>query len=171
MTVLAGVDFSTKAIHVAFVPLDPDVDVRPMLAVRELPKTRDPAERVRAARRTLRFLLRCVETMPWGLDVTSLWVEEPIGQYRNADRALLPLYGALLTCHTAATGITAQDWRHALGIAPRASKADLIAHAHRLAAGTLPAAIDDHCAESYLVAIAGRKLIWEHDSLSAIQTR
>ena len=160
MTLLLGVDFSTLAIHAAAIPLDPAARMRPELRLFEaaIPKVQDKSQRCRAIMALTRGFY-----LP---EVTTVWIEEPWGPYRNADRALLPIYGALLATvppNIPATGIHTQDWRRALGLSPNLAKADSIKAAQEWLvkhAPTFAGVLNEHHAEALLIAAAGRVITW-----------
>lgn len=170
MTCLVGIDFSTRSIHGAIIPLDPtssDIQLA-MFRTADLPRSSDVATRCRAVRLALRDWWRYATPRLPGWDVTSAWVEEPIGPHRGADRALLPILGAILsatpTATTAAT-ITTLEWRRVLDLPLRMTKDQAILAAVDAwdtngATNTPPPT--HHHAEAYLIALAGRTLCWKH---------
>jgi hypothetical protein len=93
-------------------------------------------------------------------EVTMVWVEEPWGFHRNADRALLPLFGAIMASvptRASVAGIQPQEWRRTLGLSRRLSKQDAILNAAGRCDLRWPT---EHQAEALLIAHAGRRLCW-----------
>lgn len=163
MTCLVGIDFSTRSIHGAIIPLDPtssDIQLA-MFRTADLPRSSDVATRCRAVRLALRDWWRYATPRLPGWDVTSAWVEEPIGPHRGADRALLPLLGAILgavpTGTTAAT-ISTLEWRRTLGLPLRMTKQESLDRAD--AYGATPPT--HHHADALHIAHAGRTLCRKH---------
>jgi hypothetical protein len=113
---LAGLDWSSRAIHAALIPLDTDHGDPscPPVAFHTitLPKPcGDDTIRIRAARYATRELLTP--------DVHSVWVEEAYGTFRTSDRVLLPIQGAIVAgvpTGTTVALITADAWRRELGL-------------------------------------------------------
>jgi hypothetical protein len=124
---LAGVDFSTHAIHVAIIPLDPDHGDPETPAVifrhEPLPSLAGNAvTRIREARRLMRRELLRPTRRYESADIdyiAHVTVEEAFGRFRNADRALLPLEGAIVggvPDHMTADLLTPYAWRKELGL-------------------------------------------------------
>jgi len=153
MTLLAGVDLSVSRLDVAIIPLDPDTPRDPVFVTEHVPQATDKSQRCRQIGRIIPLMLR-----DYDQDVTMVWVEEPYGPYRTADRALLPVYGAVLASIPAwmeATGITTREWRSVLGLPLGLSKTQAILEAHSRCPD-LERTLDEHEAEAVLVALAGR---------------
>lgn len=175
---LAGIDFSTTQLDAALIPLDKDHGdpTCPPITFRraQIPQSPDKSQRCRLRLVVLKLLSGIpitdgTTTHVPGHDVCLTYVEEPYGRYRTSDRALLPIYGALICApQTHATGIHVQEWRRELGL-PGNLKKDhavdaawtwLADHWHhitprdRLTAGKL----DEHMAEALLIALAGRQI-------------
>jgi hypothetical protein len=170
---VAGIDFSSVAIDVAIIALDPESDANP-LQIRSLPipQRSDPTQRCITAAKATASLLSDVEGHP----VSSVFIEEPWTRSWNAARALFPIYGAILASagsptRRSATGITATDWRTTLGMPARASKNEaiqrardwILTNAHAEQAFNL----SEHAAEALLIALAGRHLTWQHHAGTA----
>jgi hypothetical protein len=173
MTLIAGIDFSTKQITAAIIPLDPTVTPHVTFTHLDLPRTRDTTQRLRGLRRGMALTFWTVELAGRAQDVTSVWVEEPWGPHRNVDRSLLPLYGGILASvptTITATGITTRDWRTTLGLRLSGSEKKLaaIAHAnlylHQQAGWDTNESADvtEHECEALCIALAGRTITWAH---------
>lgn len=153
MTLLAGVDLSVSRLDVAIIPLDPDQQRSAIFRHEPVPKVKDRHQRCRYIPGIIRSLLKDEDQ-----DVTMVWVEEPFGRYRTADRALLPIFGAVLASIPAwitVTGVGPLEWRRILGLPAGLSKAPAILEAHSRCPD-LEGALDEHEAEAVLVALAGR---------------
>lgn len=152
MTLIAGVDLSTTRIDVAILPLDPESPRVPVWRSERLPSSKDRHDRCRHVPQALHSLLVDAEQ-----DVTMVWVEEPFGRFRSADRALLPIFGAVLASvpkWIEATGIGPLEWRRVLSLPAGLKKGDAIQRVEELTRQQ----VDEHAAESYLIALAGRTL-------------
>jgi hypothetical protein len=180
---IAGIDFSSKAIHAALIQLDPsDGSDAPPVTLRsfEMPtwkRETTPAfrtvERCRVVRDAMRELLEGVETVAVEAesvlfsfhDVVHVCVETPLGS-KSRSTVLWELYGAILASipsHIERDTITCQEWRriiwpnHADHFPtygnPKDWKGQAITEA-MLGTGLL--AMDEHQAESYLIARACR---------------
>lgn len=175
---LAGIDWSSKAIHAALIPIDPDhgdPTTAPVTFRHEpLPDLQgDPTIRIRAAARSTRELLR--SHWPDTL-IMSAWIEEAYGRFRNSDRALLPIYGAIVAgvpVGVPVAGIRSHDWRKELGLQIGAtSSAEAKAEAQTLVLDWLsdntPAdsdgtkafrVPDEHEVDALCVALAARQIL------------
>lgn len=169
---LAGIDWSSKAIHAALIPLDTDHGdpTQPPVVFRTmtLPKpTGDATLRIRAARYATRELLTP--------DVATVWVEEAYGTFRTSDRVLLPIQGAIVagvpTGMTVAL-ITADAWRRELGLKTgRTTSVDAKAEAESYAMDWLSDNLprsgntvgfrvpDEHEVDALCVALAARQIL------------
>lgn len=142
MTILAGIDLSSKAIHAALIPSDPEDTSVPRIVFRSvtLPsfdsKRLYPGgttaqfrstQRCRAVREAVQTLLRGPWRGPESLsrmdDVTSAWVEEPKAGGPNrskSDNPLREIYGAILASippHIERAAIQPREWRAVLAAA------------------------------------------------------
>lgn len=171
MPLIAGIDFSSKAIHAALISLDADdgSDAPPVtLRSFVMPTWRGgttPAfrsvERCRVVRDAMRELLAPLWPPDGDENVVHVCVETPFGASRKADNVMRELYGAILACvpsHIERDTITTNDWRRlvlaedALAEAGRDLKAAAIGQAY-LATGNV---MDEHQAEAFLIARACR---------------
>jgi hypothetical protein len=155
---LCGIDFSTKQIDAALIPLDPGNHDVAAVTFRTAPIQSGlrGADRIRDAAHAARQLLFDVK----GYEVASVWIEEPFGAYRTADRALLPLMGALVAAipqRMSVAVIGVQEWRRALGLPGSLTKVAAIDEATTRSGFD---AITEHQAEALLVALAGRQQCW-----------
>lgn len=181
---LAGIDWSSRALHAALIPIDPDHDdptCPPVtFRVEDLPRPGgDPVHRIRAVQHHTRELLRspsCGDNISW---IASVWIEEAFGRYRNADRTLLPIYGAIIAGvapHIAVSSLSAVQWRKELGLKLGAtSTAEAKAEAQtlvldwlsdhtppRLVDGTPTKAFampDEHEVDALCIALAARRIL------------
>jgi hypothetical protein len=169
---------------VTLIPLDPQDTTVPPVVFRRFDLPRMPTgctaqyrsvERCRVVRAGVRELLRYVLADYRGgvasHEVTSVWVEEPMGPRNKATNALREVYGGILASippHIERAAIAPQEWRRVVleeehGHLDRAWQkddstdlADLYLHRHRKSR----AGIDEHQAEALLIALAGRGLTW-----------
>lgn len=117
---LAGIDFSTTAIHAALIPYHPGDETRCILRRARLPGWKPnttttqyrSAERCRAIAGAIRVLLGEPRTEG---RVISVWIEEPFGRGGGlADNVLRELYGGILASvpfDTARASIAPSQWR------------------------------------------------------------
>jgi hypothetical protein len=175
VTLLAGIDLSTKRLDAALIPLDPEDTTVPTVVFRHFDLPRMPTgctaqyrsvERCRVIREGVRELLR---GLPAGADglaypygVSSVWVEEPFGPRNKATNALREVYGGILASippHIERAAIAPQEWRRTLGLDP--TKDASIRSARRwLDDHHVTCSCDEHQAEALLIALAGRELTW-----------
>lgn len=176
---LAGVDWSSKALHAALIPLDPDHDDETcppvtFRSVRLPPLLGDGIHRIRSVRQATRELL-----VHHPNEVHTVWIEEAYGQHRNTDRVLLPIYGAIVASvplYMTVAGLRAYDWRQELGLRiGAATSAEAKAEAHTYALDWLsdntPASLvdgvptkafrmpDEHEVDSLCIALAARQIL------------
>lgn len=169
MTALvAGIDFSTQAIDAALIPFDPDHGDAELPAITfrraGIPQHTPYLRPVHAAYITQQLLQPVA-----GAEVSWVWLEEAWGPHRNTDRVLLPVFGAILASswlpqdrRDVAT-ITVDEWRKLHGLNRTAGadrKQQSITRAFELARD-LPVNLTHDAAEAYLIAWAGRRLIWK----------
>lgn len=174
-TLLAGLDFSSRAIDAALIPLDPADTSTPPVTFRrfELPVFKPGAttsqyrsvERARTVAFVPMLLLGSLHE--GGPDVECVWVEEPFGHSQNVMREL---YGGILASiptHVAVSTITPAQWRKHHGIS--SGKAVSKIYAWNAMATFYPECDnrfpDEHQADALLVALAGRDL--EHAGRAA----
>jgi hypothetical protein len=179
VTLLAGIDLSSRALHAALVPADDTDTSLPPVTFRcvELPRFKAGAttaqyrsvERCRAVRAGVRELLEDVTTeLAGGLvvvgrdDVTSVWVEEPMGARNYATNVLRELYGAVrasIPSHIERAAIAPREWRRELGFDHGYTKYDGIGYAVQWCRDRgVNLLLDEHYAEALCVALAGRAL-------------
>lgn len=176
---LAGIDWSTKALHAALIPLDEDhgdPSCPPVVfRYEELPKLgADPVARIREAQAAVQVVTRSyLPTLDDRHDVVSVWVEEAWGNHRNTDRALLPIYGAIVSGirdRQTVAGISAREWRKELGLDLRLTKEGAVREAQDWLWQQGPRRsyrLDEHQAEALLVALAGRQIMARHAGVAA----
>lgn len=184
--ITAGIDLSSRALHAALIPADeanpaglPPVVFRSV----ELPRFKPGAttaqwrsvERCRVVRDAVRELLRYVlslepHVVPY--EVSSVWVEEPLGARNKATNVLREIYGSALASippHIERASIAPQEWRRVIRdegwLTPDTwTKADSVGLAVQWVAEHARDyhlafdALDEHHAEALLVALAGRRL-------------
>lgn len=168
MSLLAGIDISTKRLDMAIIPIDVDTPQRVTFRTAELPEPKgDDGVRARSIRLAVRDLFL-------QHDIASAWVEIPIGppKYRATDSAHLMtgVYWAVMATiplQVARAGITTLEWRRELGFRGTLEKNAAIDAAATWIAGNVPprkwtAPPDEHQAEALLVALAGRAITWKH---------
>jgi hypothetical protein len=190
VTLLAGIDLSTKRLDAALIPADPDDTTVPPVTFRRFDLPRMPTgctaqyrsvERCRVLRDAMRELLQPViwKTRSVGLstglgpvhEVSSVWVEEPFGPRNKATNALREVYGGILASiplHIERAAIAPQEWRRVVleaehGHLDRAwQKEDStdLADLYLHRHRQSRAGIDEHQAEALLIALAGRELTW-----------
>jgi hypothetical protein len=161
---IVGVDLSTRQIDAAAIPAAPAPVDAPRLARRPIrnAKPLDPAARAVDAGLALRAAIVALDLGP---RVAAIGIENPIGPFRGADRALLPILGALTM---AAWPIPVawywpNEWREILGATGAASQTKPGGHA-RLEA-LYPDALeglDEHGLDAFGVAVAHRRIIDHH---------
>lgn len=165
MTMLvAGIDWSTKAIDVAIIPLDHDhgdADLPRVTLRRDALPHVDADQRPAHAAYITTILLRSVE----GYDVRHVFVEEPWTRSFRAAGAMFPVYGAILAAswlppdgRRRVSGLSATRWRQTLKLGRALDKQSYVQDALRREP-ELPRTISDHQAEAYLIALAGRHLL------------
>lgn len=171
MTIIAGIDISTRRLDAAILPIDPDLPQTLVLRTRPLPATRDVGQRLLHVHLGIRWLLHPTTA---GGDVTSCWIEEPRGPF--AGRQLNAVYGACMGAvpqRIARSGIDPQEWRAALGLPRKLEKPAAIAAATTWIEGNVAPGLysrphdgfpelDEHQAEALLICIAGRTITWRH---------
>jgi hypothetical protein len=189
VTLLAGIDLSTKRIDAALIPADPDDTTVPPVTFRRFDLPRMPTdctaqyrsvERCRVVREAMRELLQPViwktrsvgrSTGPGPVhDVLSVWVEEPFGPRNKATNALREVYGGILASippHIERAAIAPQEWRRAhvpdvahFGWTKDDSITYACQHLYTHDPRHMNTVIDDHMAEALLIALAGRELTW-----------
>lgn len=150
---LAGIDFSTRAIHAALIPLEHG-NGEPHVAFRHIaiPKSPNPLDRYYQARLAMRTLCQDEKGYPIHLVV----VEQPMGRF--GVRPLWGMFGAIVASVPGIAAVTALDpqtWRRELGLPPRMTKEQAIAEAAMLLG---LGGLDEHSAEALLIALAGRQI-------------
>jgi hypothetical protein len=172
---VAGIDFSSKAIHASIIPLDEDTPLIVATRVGELPawpsgKTTPEfrsVERARAVRHAVAHVLADV----WGDDepggelhyIAHAAVEIPFG-HKTRSTVLWELYGAILATippRVEREAITTHEWRRIvapikLRMASEEWKAWAVNYAHACTGW----ALSEHHAEAYLIARAARARMW-----------
>lgn len=112
MTLLAGIDLSTKQLDACFIPLDADITTPPIFRREPIARLDGSAMRIRDAGRATLELFH-------GLDVATCIVERPAGK---GWYALLPVFGAVIArvpAHVESVAwMTAAEWRRTLGLPP-----------------------------------------------------
>ena len=154
---ILGVDFSTKAIHGALIPLEQG-NGEPALVFRTypIPPSLDPLKRYFHARLAMRALSADTDGYPVHLAV----VEQPAGRF--AARQMWGMFGAICSSLYGVSAVNAlepEEWRAELGLKTRhrtqgEAKRESIAAAetYRGVAG-----LNEHEAEALLIALAGRQ--------------
>lgn len=151
---VVGIDYSTVRIDACAVSLDGDLP--PRFASHALPTRRrgqplNAATRCHDAAWALRSALEAVA--PPGT-ILCVAIEEPWGRYRGADRAMLPILGALTIATPYPVAWYSPDaWRDLAG-APKRSKA--ACHAYLQAIDARLASLDGDQLDAYGVALAHR---------------
>jgi len=160
--VIAGVDFSTRAIHAALIPLEHGNGEPPIVLRHEpIPESPDPLRRYYEARMATRRI--CADTD--GHPVNLVIVEQPMGRF--AVRPLWAMFGAIVGSVPGVASVTALDaqaWRRELGLPARLTKQAAIEKAldwlYATRAFTAPRAnttLSEHHADAILIALAGRQ--------------
>jgi hypothetical protein len=176
MTALvAGVDYSSQAIDVCLIPFDPDHGDPELsdLTFRRagIPQHTPHLRPVHAA-----YIMQQLLADEAGASVGWVWIEEAWGPHRNTDRALLPIYGAIMAAawlpqdRRDVFPIKADEWRKVHGLRKQAGadkKAQSMTRAFELASD-LPVNTTHHSAEAFLIAWAGRRLIWKAAAASEL---
>lgn len=160
---IVGVDISTRQIDCAAIAAAPDLVERPRLARRAIPQRKplDPAARAADAGLALRA---CVVELDIG-DVVAVGIENPIGPFRGADRALLPILGALTMAvwPAAVAWYWANEWREIVGAVGAAAQTKDGGHARLKALYGLELdGLDEHALDAFGVALAHRQTIDRH---------
>jgi hypothetical protein len=176
MSLLAGIDLSTKRLDAALIPADAEDTTVPPVVFRRFDLPRMPTgctaqhrsvERLRDVHDGMRELLRDIrdpsksyfDQLWW---VSSVWVEEPFGPRNKATNALREVYGGILASippHIERAAIAPREWRRTLGLDP--TKDASIRSARRwLDERHVTSSCDEHQAEALLIALAGRELTW-----------
>jgi hypothetical protein len=170
---LAGIDFSSKAIHCALIPLDENDTETPPVTLRhyDLPTWKaastTPAYRsVERCRLVGGAVVELCDPFSWrtllagygSAVVRHACIEEPFGSHGKADNVLRELYGAILASippHIERDTITTQEWRRIAfgGYVSEDWKETAILRA-MLETGI---EVNEHSAEAYLIARACRK--------------
>lgn len=159
---IAGIDYSTRAIDVVIVPADADHGdaAIPRATVRSarVPQERPSRRPGHAAFLTVELLADVA-----GYAVTHVWIEENFTHRGTATRALLPIQGAVMAAAFRSGWrdvdlISANAWRRHHDLPFQGDKATYVAAALTMEP-TLPRDISDHLAEAYLIAIAGRDML------------
>lgn len=153
MTLIAGIDLSTRAIDLALI--NETTGQLAELHRFELPKNGDAFDRARWVR----------DTMPsrsWWTDqgVIAIGIEDPRGHNPGP---LFRAQGAILACLPTSLlvhPLIPSEWRALNGLPGNASKAHVYEHAHRHA--ILPAGSQD-AADAFLVATATLELVETND--------
>lgn len=151
---IAGIDLSSRAIHVAVIA--EDTNEASVHVVRLDAQRGDATTRIRRMR----------DLMPargayHDLGVTLIALERPIALHSNVP---LMVYGALLQLLPAdmpLLELRADDWRRECLLPLRGAKSDLKAASKRLARDLWadpPELMDDNVAESFLIAWAAREI-------------
>lgn len=169
MTALvAGIDFSTQAIDACLIPFDPDHG-DPELSDITFRRAGIPQHTAHLRPVHAAYIMQRLLEPVAGAEVSWVWVEEAWGPHRNTDRVLLPIYGAILAAawlpqdRRDVSPITVDEWRKVHGLKRYAAedrKRQSITRAFELARD-LPVTLTEHAAEAYLIAWAGRRLIWK----------
>jgi len=178
---VAGVDYSTQAIDVCLIPFDPDHG-DPELADLTFRRAGIPQHTPHLRPVHAAYIMQRLLEPVAGAEVQWVWIEEAWGAHRNTDRVLLPVYGAIMAASWLPQDrrdvfpITADEWRKVHQLkkqAGDAKKAQSMARAFELSSD-LPVNTTHHSAEAFLIAWAGRRLIWKAaaaSELDGIQTR
>lgn len=154
MTLIAGIDLSTKRLDLCAIPLDLEQPLRPVWRQEAIPRLDGSAERVRAAATAARELTA-------GLDLAAICVERPAG---FSWYTLLPVFGAVIAAtpkDSAVAWLTASEWRRILGL-PRdkagshMSLIDVLPFDHRI--------LDEHELDCLGVALAWRAELWRQEA-------
>lgn len=166
---IAAVDLSTTALHVAILPLDPTTYAPAELRVEPLEHHPKGPDRIRYVRTALHHALE----EPDDGEIVSLWVEQPpfVRTNFNGHDDVVSIYAACIaSCPTRikeCKALVPQTWRKIVGLKP----------ADRSSAGLKRASIErvrsqdwidgdwpltEHHADAILLALAGRHLHWEH---------
>jgi hypothetical protein len=159
--IVAGIDWSSKAIDVALIPLEPDHGDPTLERVtlrREAIPQIDPLERPYYAAQATAHMLQDVAGYP----VVDVFVEEPWTRSWIAAAAMFPVYGAILASgrlhRRNVHALSSNQWRALLDLPSRLEKSSAIDDA-LVREPSLPRTITDHAAESYLIAVAGRLVV------------
>ena len=169
---LAGIDISTKALHAAVIPLDPDhgdpACVPVQFRTQTLPAVADEGLRYKAIHVALRHILSSDKHG----DIVLCYVEKPRSPHHlrgtQSAQRMAAVYGAVMAStppSITSAALEPLEVDHELGL-PRAKrplykdrKARNIDTADRwLTAAGASQRIDEHQADALLVALAGRQL-------------
>jgi hypothetical protein len=160
--IVAGIDWSSKAIDVALIPLDTnhgDAELENVTLRRDAIPQIDPLERPWHAANITVQLLRDVA----GYTVSDVFVEEPWTRSWTAAGAMFPVYGAILAGGRLGGrrihALSSNQWRTLLNLPRRLEKASAVEDAIRREPLLARSPITDHAAEAYLIALAGRKVV------------
>lgn len=159
---IAGIDYSTKAVDVVIVPADadhgdPDLP-RATIRCERIPQGTPVRRPGHAAFLTVQMLADVA-----GYPVTHVFIEENFTNRTNAARALWPVQGAIMAAAWRpgwrdVALISTNSWRRHHALPFQADKPTYVAAALTMEP-TLPRDITDHTAEAYLIAIAGRDIL------------
>jgi hypothetical protein len=161
---IVGVDLSSRQIDAVAIPALPALVGTPRTARQAIPQRRplDPAERCGEAGMALRVCILALGLQP---GQGAVAIENPVGQWRGADRALLPILGALtMAVYPAPVAwYAANTWRELIGCKGSASQTKEGGHA-RLRADypQACAGLDEHQLDALGVALAHRHVINRH---------
>jgi hypothetical protein len=160
--VIAGIDWSTKALDVVIIPADHDhgdADL-PRVTVRHaaIPQETKVHRPGHAAFLTVDLLADVA-----GYPVTFVFVEENFTHRTNAAVAMWPIQGAICAAawrpgRREVALIPTNRWRKHHALPFQADKPTYVAAA-LTREPSLPRDITDHTAEAYLIAIAGRDIL------------
>ncbi len=158
---VCGVDLSTKALTAAIIPLNrADTQTATFRTIKLSPHA-DRSQLYRNVRQTVAQLLIDAE----GHHVSWVVVEAPRGPY--AVRQLNGVYGAVcasIPAHIAYTSLEPQEWRVALSLSTRITKAEAILEGYAWLANHTGHAkpLTEHEADALHVARAGRRILENH---------
>jgi len=154
---ISGVDFSSKAIHIATIPLNPDAGtVWPRWDAYPLPGGGVPIEELCQTAGTI-LIAHTIAVQP-----AQLVVERPWTRQWNSANLLLPLFGALITAADTLAptlSLTVAEWRKELGLPANTKKPHIIQYALTQLLDEPITPLDDNAAEAFLIALAARSIL------------
>lgn len=110
MSLCCGIDFSTKAVHVAAIPLDPDIKGGPWKTAKRVGKDRHASVHY-LVREALRDLADQAN-----MDVATVCVEQPVGKVHRSMHELHGVIRAATPPSIPSTSLSPSEWRKAIGV-------------------------------------------------------
>ncbi len=152
MSLCVGVDFSTKAVHVAAIPLDPDVPGGPWKRHQVI-----GVDRYSEVHRLTRILIS--ELGAWAMrDVATVCVEQPVGKVHRSMHELHGVIRAAIPPGIPSTSLSPSEWRKAIGVTT-IGKAAGLEQVRNLYPTT--ADWDEHELDSLGIATAWARIQWK----------